>query len=170
MFHIQMTYIDVLYTLTCRFLKRPFLENCRICVTDFREGGLFPGVIREQPQKGPSWIGLNTYAHNLVLVNILFTIKDHSWLQRDNRKQINYYSKRIIRSSRSQMFFKIDVLKKFTICTEKSLSESLFNKLAALKACNFVIKSCFSVNIAKFFRTAFYRTPPVTDLNNYLQY
>ena len=28
--------------------------------------------------------------------------------------------KRIIRSSRSQMFFKIDVLKKFAICTEKA--------------------------------------------------
>ena len=44
-------------------------------------------------------------------------------------------------SSRSQMFFKIVALKNFTILAE--------------------IHLCFSVNIAKFLRTAFYSTPPV---------
>ena len=34
-------------------------HRCRICVTDFREGGLFaPSPIREQPWKSPFWIGL----------------------------------------------------------------------------------------------------------------
>ena len=36
------------------------LHHCRICVTDFREGGVYSGpLILEQPQKSPSWIGLN---------------------------------------------------------------------------------------------------------------
>ena len=50
--------------------------------------------------------------------------------------------------------------------------ESLFNKVAGLKACNFIKKrlkhSCFPVNIEKILRTAFFkehlRWPP---LNNY---
>ena len=41
------------------------------------------------------------------------------------------------RSSRSQMFFKIDVLKNFADFTEKHL-ESFCNKVAGLKACNFI--------------------------------
>ena len=51
------------------------------------------------------------------------------------------------------MFFKIGVLKKLAIFTGKSLYWSLF-------LINFVIKRlqhrCFSVNIAKFLRTAFF--------------
>ena len=43
--------------------------------------------------------------------------------------------------------------------------ESLFNKVADLKACYFVTKrlqhSCFSVNIAKFKTSFFHRKPPV---------
>ena len=44
--------------------------------------------------------------------------------------------------------------------------EFLFNEIAALKSCNFIIKKlqhrCFLVNIAKFLRiTFFYRTPLV---------
>ena len=45
-------------------------HNCRICVTDFWEGGAFlppPPPIREQPRKSPSWIGLMS-----VLVLLLF--------------------------------------------------------------------------------------------------
>ena len=39
-------------------------HHCRICVTDFTEGVPFcppapPTTIPEQPQKSPSWIGLN---------------------------------------------------------------------------------------------------------------
>ena len=36
-------------------------HHCRICVTDFREGGNFwpPPPIRKQPWKNPSWIGLD---------------------------------------------------------------------------------------------------------------
>ena len=56
------------------------------------------------------------------------------------------------RSSRSQMFFKIRVLRYFVIFTGKHL--------CCLKACNFIkkrlLKGCFPVNIAKFLRTAFF--------------
>ena len=41
--------------------------------------------------------------------------------------KINYHGKRIIRSSRLQIFFKIDILKKFAICTEKQLCWSLLS-------------------------------------------
>ena len=33
-------------------------HHYRICMTDFREGGLFFPPIREQPRKSPSWIRL----------------------------------------------------------------------------------------------------------------
>ena len=70
------------------------------------------------------------------------------------------------RSSRSQIFFKY-VLKTFAMFTGKHVCWSLFLiKFQVLKACNFIKKrlqhSCFPVNIAKFFRMAFfYRTPTV---------
>ena len=52
------------------------------------------------------------------------------------------------RSSRSQMFFKVDVFKNFAIFTGKHLCWSLFLiKLQAFR--------CFPVNIAKFLRVAF---------------
>ena len=50
--------------------------------------------------------------------------------------------------------------------------ESLFNKVADLKARNFIKKRLehryFPVNIEKFLRTIFYRTPPVAA--SYLLY
>ena len=43
--------------------------------------------------------------------------------------------------------------------------ESLFNTVAGLKVCNFIIKRlehrCFPLKFAKFLRTPFYRAPPV---------
>ena len=38
-------------------------HHCRICVTDFREGGLLPPppLIPEQPRNSPSWIGLKLF-------------------------------------------------------------------------------------------------------------
>ena len=58
------------------------------------------------------------------------------------------------RSSRSQMFFKIGVLKNFAIFTGKHLCWSL------LQACNFIKKRlqhrCFPVHIAKFSGTPFF--------------
>ena len=63
------------------------------------------------------------------------------------------------RSSRSQMFLKIGVLKNFANFTEKHPCRSL-------RACNFIKKRlqhiCFPVKFAKCLRTTFYRTPPVT--------
>ena len=51
--------------------------------------------------------------------------------------------------------------------------ESLSNKVTGLKAGNFIKKRlqymCFPVNIAKFVRTAFYRTPPVAVFVNLMK-
>ena len=68
------------------------------------------------------------------------------------------------RTSRSQMFFKIVVLKNFAIFTGKHL-----------KACNFIKKrlqyKCFPVNIGKFLRATFFnRTPPVAASADVLFY
>ena len=67
----------------------------------------------------------------------------------------------INRSSRSQMFFKIGLLKNFAIIAGKYLYWGLFfNKFADRKPCSFIKKRlqhrCFHVNIAKFLRTAFF--------------
>ena len=64
------------------------------------------------------------------------------------------------RGSRSQMFFKIDVLKNLPMLTGKHLYWTpFFNKVAGLQACNFIKKwlqhKCFSMNFAKFLRTTF---------------
>ena len=58
------------------------------------------------------------------------------------------------------MFFKIGVLKNYSILAKKTpVFASLFNKAAGLKACIFIKKEIprryFSVNITKFLRTAF---------------
>ena len=70
------------------------------------------------------------------------------------------------RSRRLQMFFKIGVFEKSTIFTGKHLHWSLFLiKLQAWRPATLVKRlqhMCFSVNIAKFLRTVFYRIPPVT--------
>ena len=84
------------------------------------------------------------------------------------------------RSSRSQAFYKNDVLKSLTrkqLCPSRSNRPQMFFKIGVLKNCvvfpgkhcvrgSFLIKRlrrrCFPVNIAIFFkRTCFYRTPPV---------
>ena len=58
------------------------------------------------------------------------------------------------RSSRSQMFCKIGVLKNFA-----PVLESIIDKVAGLKACNFIKKRlqyrCLTVKFAKFYRTPF---------------
>ena len=65
-----------------------------------------------------------------------------------------------LRSSRSQMFFKIGVLKNFSMFAKKHLCSSLFLiKLGPWRPA-FLLKKrfqhrCFPVNIAKFLRTAF---------------
>ena len=65
-----------------------------------------------------------------------------------------------IRSSRSQMFFEIGVLKVWNIHRKTPVLESLFSKIASLEACNFIKKRlqhrCFPMNIAKFFRNFFF--------------
>ena len=65
------------------------------------------------------------------------------------------------KSSCSQMFFKVGVLKNFTNLTGKNLCWGLFfNKVAGVTTCNFIKKRlkhrCFPVVIAKFLRAAFF--------------
>ena len=59
-----------------------------------------------------------------------------------------------IRSSRSQMFFEIGVLKVCNILRKTPVLESHFNNVACLEACNFIKKrlqhNCFPMNIEKF--------------------
>ena len=69
---------------------------------------------------------------------------------------------KIFRSSRSQVFFKIVVLKNFAIFTRNrktTVLESPFTKVVDLQACNFIKRRlqrrCFPVNIAKCLRTPF---------------
>ena len=66
-----------------------------------------------------------------------------------------------LRSSRSQMSFKIEIFKNFAIFTGKHLCWSLFViKLPAYIACTFIIKRLqhryFFIIIAKFLRTSFF--------------
>ena len=58
------------------FLDLPWVKyncakfhHCRICVTDFREGGPFCHTsIREQPRKSPPWIG-STVSFPMISIN-----------------------------------------------------------------------------------------------------
>ena len=68
------------------------------------------------------------------------------------------------KSSHSQMFYKIGVLKNFVKFTEKNLCRSFF--LMKLHVSHlfwslFLILIVFPVTFAKFLRTPFFRTPPV---------
>ena len=66
----------------------------------------------------------------------------------------------IYRSSHSQVFFKTGVFKNSQYYRKISVLESFFNKVASLKAYNFIKKRlrhrCFPVNMAKLLRTAFF--------------
>ena len=59
-----------------------------------------------------------------------------------------------------EAFCKKGVLKNFAMFTAKHVLESLFNKVAYLKACNLIKKrlqhGCFPVNIAKFLRNTYF--------------
>ena len=61
-----------------------------------------------------------------------------------------------IRTSRSQMFFEIGVLKVCNIYRKRPVLESLFSKVASMEAYKFIKKrlqhGCFPVNIANFLR------------------
>ena len=88
--------------------------------------------------------------------------KDVSIKKFGNLSENGGLTQKRVRGSRSQMFFKIAVLKNFAICTGKHLGRVSF--LIELK--NFIENrlqhNCFSVNIVKFLGTAlFYGTPLV---------
>ena len=63
-------------------------------------------------------------------------------------------------SSRSQMFFKIGVLKNFSISAgKKPVLEFLFNKMPDLQACSLIKDTphmCFPTNIARFLKSPFF--------------
>ena len=88
-----------------------------------------------------------------------FSFCINPWLKKKTRG-IKWINRLTWRSSCSQMIFKKGILKSFAIFIGKHLFWSLF--LIKL-ACNFIEKRlqhlCFPVNIAKFSRTFFYRTP-----------
>ena len=66
----------------------------------------------------------------------------------------------MFKSSSSQMFFKIGVLKNFAIFTGKHLCWSLFNKVAGWEACNFFEKETpthvSSCEYCKVFKNSFF--------------
>ena len=67
-------------------------HHCGICVTDFREVGLF-APIREQPQKGPSLIGLTAIVLPWKKTWQIFPLlcRYTSSKDRVKQKQIPYY-------------------------------------------------------------------------------
>ena len=103
---------------------------------------------------------LKTYLirlHNLISMNIFLLCNCKK------TAETNCWSKRIIRSSRSLMFFKIGVLKIFLTCKGKYQCWSLFS--INLQACNFIKKGStllFSCKYYQIFKSSFfYRTLPV---------
>ena len=74
-------------------------------------------------------------------------------------QNIKAYLKPSDRSSRSQMFFKTNVLKHFAIFEGKHLCWTLFLRVSGFQAFNFIKKRlqqrCFPVNTAEFLRTVF---------------
>ena len=76
--------------------------------------------------------------HNLISMKIFFTEIKIIVFFIIVKRQINCWIKKIIRSSRSPMFFEIGVLKNVLICKGKHQSWSLFP--INLHACNFIKK------------------------------
>ena len=78
------------------------------------------------------------------------------------RSDVKTFSQNTLQQcSRSLIFFKIVILITFTdIHIKTSVLESLFNKVTRLMVCNFIKKrllhKCFSVNITKCLRMAFF--------------
>ena len=97
------------------------------------------------------YVGWANIASVNFLCNVVSAVFGQHWL--DCWLRVN-----IVRTSRLQLFFKISVLKNL-FHFKTSMVEFLFNKVAALKACNFIKKKlqhkCFLVNIAKFLRTPY---------------
>ena len=94
----------------------------------------------------------------ILLISSQFFIKTLIQKLMIGGKLIRYLNS--CRSSRSQIFLKIGVEKKFRRFHRKTpVLESLFNKVAGLQACNFITNRlqhrCFPVKFTKFLRTLF---------------
>ena len=98
---------------------------------------------------------------NFMLFFWVMSMEVNSFLSRylwGGKKYLKDSSQRR-RSSHHRCFTKKSIFEKFAIFTGKQKTpvlESLFNKIAGLKACSFIKKrlqyKCFPVNTAKFFR------------------
>ena len=83
-------------------------------------------------------------------------------MQKSNNKQLTLlYCDRTVRSSHRRCSIKKMFLKISQYPQEAPVLESLFKKVAALQACNFIKKRpqhrCFPVNIAKFLRLPIFK-------------
>ena len=121
---------------------------------------------------------LKTYViglHNPIPMNIFFTIKDFLYNCKETAenkllKQKNNQKQPFTYVFQNRCFLKIRNMHRKT-----PVLESLFNKLAGQKACNFIKKRfqhrCFPKNIAEFSRIAFFIQHLLwLSSNNYLQY
>ena len=89
-------------------------HHCRICVTDFKEGGLFgPYPIHEQPRKSPSWLGLR---------HTLLQIYDNLWIYFSSDKKVY------------QRFFIWKIVFLFEICAYGKI-EKVFNLFVKVTYC-----------------------------------
>ena len=121
----------------------------------------------------------NTYGGVLLLVSntppwVFFTLfKLYKWYpitQNTTNKTMKIWKREIQKASMTiyviyrsnclDMFFKTGILKNFANFQKNTCVESLFDKVAGLKACSFVKKrlqhTCFPVKFAKFLRTIFF--------------
>ena len=114
----------------------------------FKDGVLLPGETKEKVllskinrrQKGEyKCVAINSVGSkesNLLVIDV----KCKLYICSETAVQI-CFENHMYRSSRSQMFFKIGVLKNFAVIRRKTpVFESLFNKIAGLKSCNFIKK------------------------------
>ena len=106
------------------------------------------------------WRGIlsNYSCCNCIAIDVFGTIMITTFSNKKNAENCRKHHR--YRKGRSQMFFKKDVLKNFSIFTGKHLCWSLLlNKWQVFRSAALLKKrlqhSCFPVNIAKFLRTAF---------------
>ena len=112
---------------------------------------------------------------NIMIMEILIMITLMIIIIRTISSSSNINSNRIIRSSRMQMFFKIDALKKLAICMEEHLRWCLFSmNLQNCRPSTLLkrdSKQLFSCEYCETFKSSFFiehlRWLP---LNHYLQY
>ena len=134
-----------------------FRKYCQVFQTSFfyrkLQGYCFCNLF---PKKLKTWLKTQT----TILFNLFVKFDVYG------ETVLYYVNTSIKRNNRSQLFLKVGALKNFwKTHTETVLSESLFNEVVSLQTGNFIKKRLqhrrFPLNIAKFLRKTFYRTPLV---------